>query len=300
HLLSAAARPLAVIVLNSPLPRAGVMKRLWRDSGVRICADGGSNRLFDQFNTDLVPDVIIGDFDSVRKDVIESFRTAKVGEPVKYNTDLDKCLLYAAYHYDQHKSVLPEGDPLVAVAGSVNFAGRLDHTCSIINSLLTATMGSSKINAGEYTMRLPNKLRPILVDPNCLALVLPAGEHSLNLGRATSPSSDRRYYAGILPVDGSVESCSTEGFRWDCQDYRLEFGGIISACNQINEMTEVLKIINSDPVLFTMTVESEQVTETVSSRTGLISSSGQLEGFKKFYSTFTGRDKVCLPRNSTE
>ncbi|KAF4737092.1 cAMP-dependent protein kinase subunit, partial [Perkinsus olseni] len=151
--LRSSVRPLAVIVLNSPLPRGTAMKQLWDTAGVRICADGGSNRLYDQFRGQLVPDVIIGDFDSVRPEVIQSFQSSKFGEPLRVikcsdecNTDLDKCMLYAAYHYNHHPDEYSGGDdeaaPLVAVAGSINYGGRLDHTFSIINSLLTATRGT--------------------------------------------------------------------------------------------------------------------------------------------------------------
>ncbi|KAF4730239.1 cAMP-dependent protein kinase subunit, partial [Perkinsus olseni] len=279
---------------------------------VRICADGGSNRLYDQFRGQLVPDVIIGDFDSVRPEVIQSFQSSKFGEPLRVikcsdecNTDLDKCMLYAAYHYNHHPDEYSaaghdEAAPLVAVAGSINYGGRLDHTFSIINSLLTATRGTSKESAGAYAMHLPNKFRPILLDPDCLAMVLPAGDHKLQLGRTDCVRPERRYYAGVLPVEAPVRSCTTEGLRWNCEDYRLEFGGIISACNQINERTEMLRIVNSDPVLFTMTLTAEEASLQPSSPMGDVGSSGPMEGFKNFYTTVTGRDEVQLPKPASE
>ncbi|EER08008.1 thiamin pyrophosphokinase, putative, partial [Perkinsus marinus ATCC 50983] len=297
-------RPLAVIVLNSPLPRSAVMRNLWESAGVRICADGGSNRLHDQFSGRLVPDVIIGDFDSVRPEVIKNFQSFKLGSPLQVircsdecNTDLDKCMLYAAYHYGNHRDEFfgsDSVDPLVAVAGSINYAGRLDHTFSIVNSLLTATRGRSKESAGEYAVHFPNKFRPILFDPDCLAMILPAGEHSLHLGRPESVRPNNRYYAGLLPVEGPVRSCTTEGLRWNCEDYRLEFGGIISSCNQISETTELIKIVNSDPLLFTMTLESEQCSSK-SSSSKRVDSSGPIEGFKSFYASVTGRDEIRAP-----
>mmetsp|Transcript_9922 Transcript_9922/g.9810 ORF Transcript_9922/g.9810 Transcript_9922/m.9810 type:complete len:110 (+) Transcript_9922:218-547(+) len=76
-------------------------------------------------------------------------------------------MLYAAYHYGNHQDEFfgsDNVDPLVAVAGSINYAGRLDHTFSIVNSLLTATRGRSKESAGEYAVHFPNKFRPILFE----------------------------------------------------------------------------------------------------------------------------------------
>ncbi|KAF4687123.1 cAMP-dependent protein kinase subunit [Perkinsus olseni] len=301
--LRSSVRPLAVIVLNSPLPGGTAMKKLWDTAGVRICADGGSNRLYDQFRGQLVPDVIIGDFDSVRPEVIQSFQSSKFGEPLRVikcsdecNTDLDKCMLYAAYHYNHHPDEYSaaghdEAAPLVAVAGSINYGGRLDHTFSIINSLLTATRGTSKESAGAYAMHLPNKFRPVLLDPDCLAMVLPAGDHKLQLGRTDCVRPERRYYAGVLPVEAPVRSCTTEGLRWNCEDYRLEFGGIISACNQINERTEMLRIVNSDPVLFTMTLTAEEASLQPSSPMGDDSDLKTLTNYSRlsFGTIFLGR-----------
>ncbi|EER00990.1 hypothetical protein Pmar_PMAR025714 [Perkinsus marinus ATCC 50983] len=86
------------------------------------------------------------------------------------------------------------------------------------------------------------QFRPILFDPDCLAMILPAGEHSLHLGRPES----------------------------------------------------MIKIVNSDPVLFTMTLESEQCSSR-SSSSKRVNSSGPVEGFKSFYASVTGRDEIRAP-----
>ncbi|KAF4663849.1 cAMP-dependent protein kinase subunit [Perkinsus olseni] len=338
--LQSSVRPLAVIVLNSPLPGGTAMKKLW-DTAVRIgvvlCpgilppsapdyahiravelvatrSQDMRRRRFQQTlrsvqrPTDASSIHLPYHNSLVRPEVIQSFQSSKFGEPLRVikcsdecNTDLDKCMLYAAYHYNHNPDEYSaaghdEAAPLVAVAGSINYGGRLDHTFSIINSLLTATRGTSKESAGAYAMRLPNKFRPILLDPDCLAMVLPAGDHSLQLGRTDCVRPERRYYAGVLPVEAPVRSCTTEGLRWNCEDYRLEFGGIISACNQISETTEMLRIVNSDPALFTMTLTAEEASLQPSSPMGDVGSSVPMEGFKSFYTSVTGRDEVQLPK----
>jgi hypothetical protein len=37
----------ALIVLNQPVTRPDILKRLWQNARVKICADGGGNRLHD-------------------------------------------------------------------------------------------------------------------------------------------------------------------------------------------------------------------------------------------------------------
>jgi len=69
----------ALVVLNQHLPR--FMPRLWDHANLRICADGGANRIFDemfQLTNDedeisirnrYIPEIIEGDMDSIRPEV---------------------------------------------------------------------------------------------------------------------------------------------------------------------------------------------------------------------------------------
>ena len=63
-------RPLAVVVLNWELPDDETLLTLWSHAVVRVCADGGTNRLADA--SDRIegglqpPEIVVGDFDSLR------------------------------------------------------------------------------------------------------------------------------------------------------------------------------------------------------------------------------------------
>lgn len=37
----------ALVVLNQPIPDVEVLSRLWASAGIRLCADGGANQLYD-------------------------------------------------------------------------------------------------------------------------------------------------------------------------------------------------------------------------------------------------------------
>ncbi len=80
-----------------------------------ICADGGANSTL---KMKLVPDVIIGDLDSISSDAINEFKSSsKIIRLKRQNdTDVEKCLKYAISH--KYAEAL-----LVGVTGN-----RLDHT----------------------------------------------------------------------------------------------------------------------------------------------------------------------------
>lgn len=65
-----------LIVLNSDLPKN--FKYYWKRAKKRICADGGANRIFDALDREerrkWIPHIIKGDFDSIRKDVMDNFQ----------------------------------------------------------------------------------------------------------------------------------------------------------------------------------------------------------------------------------
>ena len=113
----------ALIVLNMPVPRppSRVFRHLWDLADLRICADGGANRLHDATaaaggeggdgnadgdgNGDVdgdvdggslyVPDLIKGDLDSLRPDVrarYEALGVRVVLDPDQETNDLDKAL----------------------------------------------------------------------------------------------------------------------------------------------------------------------------------------------------------------
>eukprot|EP01041_Mallomonas_annulata_P011822 gene11822-24787_t len=89
-----------LVLLNSDAMTIDYVKRLWDVSSIRICADGGANRLFDGCVTDadktkFIPHYICGDLDSLRPDVANHYRSCGVSIERDINqddNDLEKCL----------------------------------------------------------------------------------------------------------------------------------------------------------------------------------------------------------------
>ncbi|KFM27631.1 Thiamin pyrophosphokinase 1 [Auxenochlorella protothecoides] len=129
-------RPLAAVLLNWTLP--SLAARVWQRATLRICADGGANRLYDELRgpshaSDSVPmphpHAIIGDLDSIRPEVAAYYRDAGVAitdlSHDQDSTDLQKCVEYAAAHGSRPQHIVAFGA----------HGGRLDHILSNLGCL---------------------------------------------------------------------------------------------------------------------------------------------------------------------
>lgn len=96
--------PSTLIIVNSPTINAALLRVMCDHSSEIVCADGGANRLHDALtDQDLrsrhIPELICGDFDSIRQDVLAFYSSQ--GSRVEQDSDqdsndLDKCLAVLA------------------------------------------------------------------------------------------------------------------------------------------------------------------------------------------------------------
>eukprot|EP00899_Mesostigma_viride_P019622 jgi/Mesvir1/27661/Mv07384-RA.1 len=154
-----------LLILNHTLPK--YTPKLLDSVEVRICGDGGANRLYDMapyimsdVDKDVArrwykPDVLIGDLDSVRKEVQGFYRDAgtlledKSGD-VDTN-DMHKCMTYI----DKN---LVKGDSNVTVLVVGALGGRLDHEMGNLHVLF----------------QFPHLRVVLLDDLNLVTLLMPA------------------------------------------------------------------------------------------------------------------------------
>lgn len=85
-----------IIIANGDLPKKSDINYLRKNGfDTLICADGGANSAY---KLDLIPNIIIGDLDSIREEVKEYYASEQV--PIKLikrqnDTDVEKCIKYA-------------------------------------------------------------------------------------------------------------------------------------------------------------------------------------------------------------
>ena len=99
--------PVALVILNSPsvVKCKDLLNIVWGHSDVRICADGGANKLYEmyagdnanEFSTDVayLPNLIKGDLDSLHPEIGEYYKSKGVSVVKKDDqdtNDLDKCM----------------------------------------------------------------------------------------------------------------------------------------------------------------------------------------------------------------
>eukprot|EP00249_Psilotum_nudum_P018125 c26648_g1_i1 orf=550-1419(+) len=230
----------ALIILNNCLPWFTPV--LWKEAKLRICADGGANRIYDDLpnllsHEDLAkvrevykPDVIKGDMDSIRPDVKEFY--AGLGTNIldeshdQDTTDLHKCVAFikdsTAYLHDRNLKIL--------VVGALG--GRLDHELANINVLYT--FSSMQI------ILLNDENLAFLLEKNC--------HHEIIINPVTEGP-----HCGLIPVGGPSKSTTTTGLKWNLDNSIMQFGGLISTSNVCN--SETVTVYSDADLLWTISIQ---------------------------------------------
>ena len=247
----------ALVILNSPIrtPPSPLFQELWDTSTVRVCADGGANRLY-KANPELIPNLIRGDLDSVHPHVQSYYESKGVSierDPCQNSNDLDKAL--SSLLQDTTTSTGESQSTFytrVIVYGA--FGGRFDQEMGCIQAL--------------YKWSARFQYRMVLFDDITSAFLMPAGVRNEiripHYGEKEQPSSSNNNAqqqqilgegptCGLIPVGSKCDTVVTTGFKWDLDGtIPLEFGGLVSTSNHVAE--EVVTVEASHPLIFTAEV----------------------------------------------
>jgi len=230
-------RKIGLVLLNYHLPRFTPL--LWDQSCLRVCADGGANRLFDELpllfpkdDPDIVrrrhkPDVIKGDLDSIRPDVRDFY--ADLGTSIideshdQDTTDLHKCVVFikdCTPNLDKHNLKL-------VVVGALG--GRFDHEAANINVLHT----------------FAKDMQIVLLSEETSLTVLPAGHmHEIHVD-----CSFEGPHCGLVPIGAPSLSTTSTGLRWNLNETAMAFGSLISTCNMIE--SDIVTVISDVYLIWT-------------------------------------------------
>lgn len=231
---------LALLILNWQLPPN--ITHLWTQSCIKICADGGSNRLYDELpkllptqdpdsvRRQFLPHLIRGDLDSIRPEVRAFYHAAGVQiddhSEDQDSTDFEKCV-HALEEFKEWTSmnhICSDGNDrdgrathtpnqqqqqktIVALGAH---GGRLDHLLSNLNTL--------------YTFRDHNI---ILMGEGNLTRLVKAGCTCIR----PVPGIEGPH-CGLIPLQGQA-TVTTSGLKWDMERTVTRFGGLVSTSNRI-------------------------------------------------------------------
>ncbi|XP_071738322.1 thiamine pyrophosphokinase 1 isoform X1 [Rutidosis leptorrhynchoides] len=234
----------ALIILNQRLPRFSPL--LWEHATIRVCADGGANRLFDNMpefcdhkDDDVTiiqkrykPDIIKGDMDSIRPEVLNFYKD--LGTHVVDNsddqdtTDLHKCISYV-------RDLVPDdvkSNLCILVAGALG--GRFDHEMGNVNTLCRFS-----------TTRI------VLLSDDCLIQLLPGNRiHKIHI-----QSSVEGPHCGLIPIGTPSGSSTTTGLQWNLDNTEMKFGGLVSTSNIVKE--ETVTVQSDSDLLWTISLKKQ-------------------------------------------
>lgn len=263
--------PLALVILNAhgEGESKGLLRHLWGRAALRVCADGGANRLHDSFGggdgvgdpaeerAQYVPDIIVGDLDSLRPEVARFYES--LGCEIRVRDDQDhcdfeKCLMEvekwlssstpSGADDDGGEESRPPAACPATVVGLGAFGGRFDHEMQAI-SLLHA-----------YNARFR---RLVLMGGGNVAFLLePGPTHAIEPDlRFEGPT------VGLIPVGAPCRAVTTEGLKWNLDGGCLEFGVCVSSSNHVVE--DVVRVTTDAPLVWTAEFKPAAWIEAISS-----------------------------------
>lgn len=194
----------ALIISNGELKDIN-LDRYFKEADMVICADGGAKHLF---NENLIPDIIIGDLDSLDREILDSFQSLEV-KFERHPTNKDKTDTELAIEYAIDKGAT--GIVLLGVLGS-----RLDH--SMANILLLYRLINQSINA-------------IIVDSHNEVFIT---KDALKL------SNKKDHFISLIPLMDSM--VTLKGFEYEINSVRLNLGSTMGISNVIKDKEGLIKI----------------------------------------------------------
>ncbi|CAI9719480.1 thiamin pyrophosphokinase 1-like [Octopus vulgaris] len=222
---------IVLILLNQPItPMLKIFKYLWQKAVLKVFVDGAANEVYSHLSKeDFLPDIITGDFDSIRPEVKEHYQQKNVEiveTPDQDETDFTKCLRIV-FGKINHVEV----ERIVVLVG---FQGRVDQQFANFNTLF-------KVRNFGY-----DKYVPIYVMSNSdLTCLLKTGNNSIEVD-----SEFRGAHCGLIPLGCVCNSITTTGLKWNLDKAPLEFGHLVSTSNTYAE--NLVEVQTECPILWCM------------------------------------------------
>lgn len=204
-----------LLILNQPINiERDFMLSLWNRASVRVAVDGGANRWFHflQGTDCVVPELVTGDFDSIKQNVLSHFRSKGaevIPTPNQDETDFLKALRQIQSHITNQNLQL---DGIIAVCET---AGRLDQILANLNTLYKAKDILGNIPVYQLAR-------------DSLTWLLRPGSHQIDVGDAVVK---KHGWCSLIPLGARVDHVTTTGLKWNLNNRLMDFGGMVSTSN---------------------------------------------------------------------
>ncbi|OAA45612.1 Thiamin pyrophosphokinase, eukaryotic [Metarhizium rileyi] len=231
----------ALLVLNQPLKNGTVLRRLWKNSSLRIAADGGANRLlqlssFQGKFSNL--QVIIGDLDSLCSSVKDFYSSQPTPAQIIHDTDQESSDFGKAINWVRQTQ--PGALDIVALGG---IGGRIDQGLSQLHHLYLYQTDPTYANG-----------RLFLLSGSSLTFLLKSGTHKIHV-REDGEDEVFGKHVGIIPLQ-EPSRITTKGLEWDVTDWESKIGGKLSTSNHILPRTKYVEVHTTKDVVFTIALRA--------------------------------------------
>ncbi|RWS30060.1 thiamine pyrophosphokinase 1-like protein [Leptotrombidium deliense] len=177
-----------------------------------------------------MPDIVCGDFDSIKPTVLEYYKQQKnvkvIETPDQDDTDFTKAVK------ELLTEVKDKGIKLDRIIVFWSTSGRFDHIMSIIHTL--------------YLMLNVTSIPLFLYNVNTsLSWVLKPGLHTIESNAHSS-------WCALMPI-GEPCVVTSQGLRWNLSEHKLAFGSLISTSNEFDfKNSEKVKIKTDKALMWSM------------------------------------------------
>lgn len=203
----------AIIIASGNIVKKEIFDEIYAKNDFIICADGGLNYLDD---LNIMPDLIVGDFDSVDLSLIEKYKNVKISKyPSEKNfTDTEIAI----------EEAIERGYKEITILSATGT--RLDHTMA--NILLI-----------ERYIKEGIIIR--IVDNNNYIQIL---------NQNISINKKEGYFLSIIPITEHIDGIRIKGVKYPLEDVKVYRGSTLCISNEIMANTAEINIKNGVGLLF--------------------------------------------------
>ncbi|KGG81124.1 thiamine diphosphokinase [Caloranaerobacter azorensis] len=197
----------ALIVSSGDIRNSNIIKTLCKDVDLIACADGGANLVI---KADCIPDIVIGDLDSIEKDTLNKLKKSEV-KFIKFPTKKDKTDTELAIEY-----IIERGFNEIVLVGVTGT--RLDHTLANIFLL--------------YSLLQKGVKATIIDDHN---------EIFITKDELVVYKDDKKYVS-IIPFNGDLLGVTLKGFEYELKDRNIKFSSTLGISNTLVSDAGIIKV----------------------------------------------------------
>lgn len=196
-----------LIITGGNISKEFLQKHLEKNEYSKIIAADRGLEVLNKININ--PDYIIGDFDSVNKNILEQYKNIPITylKPEKDFTDTHMALKYA----------MEQGATKITILGAIGT--RFDHSIANVN-ILKETL--------EYNVEAE-----IIDENNKIKLI----------NKETKIKKENDYkYVSLIPLTTNVCGVTLEGFKYSLENATLNIGESIGVSNEQNGNESTIKL----------------------------------------------------------